>query len=309
MTITICGSMHFVKEMIMWRTKLTEEGFDVYIPGGIEDSQGYKEAGTSEESTKRKIENDFIKSHYRYIKQSEAVLILNYEKNGIPNYVGGNSLMEMSLAFTKNRDIFLLNPVPEQAYSAEINAMQPIVINNDIKNIVNYFKSLPTVVLSSESPIKLKATSLALREYNLRYQVIGFKTKSKVSEQPSSIQETYDGAQNRLIDLKKQTKGSKPKLYLSIESGEAKLINNYNYFGHSVCVIDDGQKQVMTILTDIEFPKEMTDLVPDVYPDLGMLVQEKYGVKTKDPFAYITHGKLSREKLIFDIVVNTLALI
>lgn len=65
----------------------------------------------------------------------------------------------------------------------------------------------------------------------------------------------------------------------------------------------------MTTLTDIEFPKEMTDLVPSVYADFGILVQEKYGSKSKDANAHITKGKLNREKLIFDVVVNTLALI
>lgn len=309
MTITISGSMRFAKEMDMWKQKLTEKGFEVHIPGGFEDLQGYKEAGNSQESTKRKIENDYINSHYKFIKQSEAILVLNYEKNGIPNYVGGNSLMEMGFAFTQNRDIFLLNPVPDQQYSAEINAMQPIVINDDAQNIVNHFNSLPKVVLSSESSIKLKATALALREYNLRYQVIGFKTKSGVNEQPYSLEETYTGAKNRLEDLKVKAKDIDAMLFVSIESGDAKLLENHNYFGLSVCVIDDGKKQVMTTLTDIEFPKEMTDLVPSVYSDLGVLVQEKYGAKTKDPYVYITNGKLNREKLIFDVVVNTLALV
>ena len=309
MTITICGGMRFAKEMNIWKQKLMEKGFEVRIPGGLEDLHGYKEAGSSQESTKRKIENDYINSHYKYIKQSEAILVLNYDKNGISNYICGNSLMEMGFAFTQNRDIFLLNPVPKQSYSAEINAMQPIVINEDVTNIVDHFKSLPKVVLSSESPIKLKATSLALREYNLRYQVIGFKTKSGVSEQPFSIEETYHGAQNRLEDLKVKATDINAKFFISIESGDAKLLENHNYFGLSVCIIDDGTKQVMTTLTDIEFPKEMTDLIPSVYADLGVLVQEKYGAKTKDPYVYITNGKLNREKLIFDVVVNTLALI
>lgn len=309
MTITICGSMRFAKEMDMWKQKLTEKGFEVHIPGGFDNLQGYKEAGDTQEATKMKIENDYINSHYKFIKQSEAILVLNYEKDGIPNYIGGNSLMEIGFAFTQNRDIFLLNPAPEQSYTAEINAMQPIVINDDVQNIVDHFNSLPKVALSSESPIKLKATALALRKYNLRYQVVGYKTKSGINEQPFSVEETYTGAKNRLQDLKTRVGDSDYKFLISIESGNAKLLESHNYFGLSICVIDDGRKQVMSILTDIEFPQEMTDLVPSVYADLGVLVQEKYGTKNKDPYIYVTNGKLNREKLIFDVVVNTLSLI
>jgi hypothetical protein len=42
----------------------------------------------------------------------------------------------------------------------------------------------------------------------------------------------------------------------------------------------------------------MTDLVPSVYPDLGILVQRKYGMKEKDPMAFISNGKIKRDELI-----------
>ena len=310
MTITICGSMRFAKEMEEWRKKLESKGYEVFIPGGTESLDGYKEAGSSTEATKRKIANDYIRMHYKLIKQSEAVLILNYEKDGVAGYIGSNSLMEMGFAFTLNRDIFLLNPIPEISAKAEIEAMQPMIINGDVNQIDDYYNNLPQAFLSSESGIKVKATTLALREYDLRYKVVGFKTKSGINEQPYSIEETYAGAENRLDDLKKMNQGKSPKLWISIESGDAKIHPKHNYFGLSVCIIeDDKNKRVATIGTDVEMPKEMTDLVPSVYPDLGVLVQQKYGAKSKDPYLYFTNGKLNRDQLIFNTVVNTLAFI
>lgn len=310
MTISICGSMRFAKEMEGWRQKLIEKGFEVYAPGGIEDLSGYKEAGTSKESTKRKIDNDYIRTHFKLIQQSEGVLILNYDKDGIKNYIGANSLMEMGFAFTQNRDIFLLNPIPEVSSTAEIKAMQPIIINGDLNKIVEYYENLPQVFLSSESVIKVKATSLAFREFDMRYKVVGFKTKSGINEQPYSIEETHLGAKNRLDNLKEITKGKNAKFYVSIESGDAFIHPEYNYFGLSVCMIEDESgKRAVTIGTDLEIPKELTDLVPSKYSDLGILVQDKYGIKNKDPYLYFTDGKLSRDKLVFNSVVNTLACI
>ena len=306
--IAICGSMRFAKEMEMWRKKLTEQGFNVFVPGGTEDLTGYKEAGSTEEATKRKVENDYIRSHYKFIKQSEGILVLNYDKDGVKNYIGGNSLMEMGFAFSLNRDIFLFHESPDVSYSPEINAMRPIVINEDGNVIANYYGSLPKVFVSSENVQKVSATLLALREFNYRCNVVGLKTNSGISEQPYSIEETYQGAENRLKDLKEQVKDKKFKMLVSIESGNCILHNNHNTWGLSVCIIEDESgKRAVTIDTDLEVPKEMTDLVPSQYPDLGILVQKKYGVKNKDPYIHFTKGKLSREKLLFNSVVNTLA--
>ncbi|KKQ04336.1 MAG: hypothetical protein US15_C0059G0009, partial [Candidatus Moranbacteria bacterium GW2011_GWF1_36_4] len=67
-----------------------------------------------------KIENDYIKYHYNKIVESDAVLVLNFDKNGVKNYVGGNTLMELGFAYVHNKKIFLLNPIPEMAYKDEI---------------------------------------------------------------------------------------------------------------------------------------------------------------------------------------------
>lgn len=308
MIITICGSMRFVKEMQEWKEKLEAKGYEVYAPDGVNQLNNYKESGSSAEATKLKIAKDLIRSHYQYIKKSDGILVLNYDKDGKENYIGGNTFLEMGFAFTQNRDIFLVNPVPDLPYSSELNAMQPIVINNELDEIINYYENLPTVHLSSESIVKLRATSLALREYNLRYKVLGFKTQSGVNEQPYSIEETHQGAENRLLNLKSIYTDKKPKLWISIESGDAVIHPKYNYYGLSVCIIEDETgKQGVTIGTDLEIPKELTDLVPSKYPDLGILVQKKFGVENKDPYIYFTNGKLSREQLVFNSVVNTLA--
>lgn len=307
-SIAICGSMKFAKEMEEWRKKLEAKGFNVFVPSGIKDLSGYKEAGSTIKATKRKIENDYIRSHYKCIKQSEGVLILNYDKNDIKNYIGGNSLMEMGFAFSLNRDIFLLYKSPNISYKSEIDAMQPVVIDEKIDKISEYYNKLPTVFVSSSNILKTSAVSLALREFDYRYSVIGFQTNSGISEQPYSIEETYRGAENRLKDLKKLTKNKTAKLLVSIESGNCILHPNHHTWGLSVCIIETKNgKRAITINTDLEIPKKMTDLVPSQYPDLGVLVQKKFGVKNKDPYVYFTNGKLSRDKLLFNSVVNTLA--
>ena len=42
---------------------------------------------------------------------ADAVLVLNYDKKGIKNYIGGNTLMEIGFAHVLNQKIFLLKLV------------------------------------------------------------------------------------------------------------------------------------------------------------------------------------------------------
>jgi hypothetical protein len=135
MTIAICGSMAFAKQMLEIQKELLKRGINVFVPDGNELQENYKEAGTSEEAVQRKIEHSYIKSHYKFILQSDAILVLNYDKNEIQNYIGGNSFLEMGFAHVNDKQIYMLNPVPEMGYWSELCAMQPIILNGDLDKI------------------------------------------------------------------------------------------------------------------------------------------------------------------------------
>lgn len=81
--------------------------------------------------------NENIRMHFDKIAWSESVLICNYDKNGIAHYIGGNTLIEMGVALFLGKRIYLLNPIPEVAYKEEVLAMQPIVLNNNLKAITH----------------------------------------------------------------------------------------------------------------------------------------------------------------------------
>ncbi len=64
---------------------------------------------------------------------ADAVLVLNLDRHGIPNYIGGNTLMEIGFAHVLNQKIFLYNPIPEiPYYKSEIEAVKPVIINGDL---------------------------------------------------------------------------------------------------------------------------------------------------------------------------------
>lgn len=79
---------------------------------------------------------DYLREHYQHILQSDAVLIVNLEKHGIQNYIGGNVLIEMGQAFVNDKKIFFLNAMPEKLpYLDEIEAMDPVCLEGDLTRI------------------------------------------------------------------------------------------------------------------------------------------------------------------------------
>ena len=78
---------------------------------------------------------DLIKRHYNLVKEADAILVLNEEKKGIKNYIGGNTFLEIGFAHILDKKIYLLNPIPEIAYSDEIKAVSPIILYGDLTKI------------------------------------------------------------------------------------------------------------------------------------------------------------------------------
>ena len=132
MKIVICGSMAFSKEIIEAKENLEKLGNSCVVPAGVEN---YASDKFNVENKWEKIEFDVIRKYFEEIKNSDVVLIVNKDKNGIKNYLGGNSLIEMAFAHVLNKKIFLLNPIPILNYSDEIEAMKSIIINNNFENI------------------------------------------------------------------------------------------------------------------------------------------------------------------------------
>lgn len=89
------------------------------------------------------VENSDIKRKYNYIKfwhglikSGDAILVCNFDKNGIKDYIGGNTLMEIGFAYVNDKKIFLFNSIPKEvSYADEIKAMIDVVIDGDLSKI------------------------------------------------------------------------------------------------------------------------------------------------------------------------------
>jgi len=150
MKITLCGSIGFYKEMESARDHLLKLGYEVKIPelaletpreyGGdkkvyfgkhIEDNGGIDAFPAGHKIWD--LKEGAIRDHYEKIDWADAVLIINHEKRGIAGYVGGNTLIEIGIAFYFKKPIYILNPISsELSYKQEILGMKPTILSGDL---------------------------------------------------------------------------------------------------------------------------------------------------------------------------------
>ncbi len=135
MKIVMLGSVNFAEKMLELKSKLIEEGHDVYLSEIIESYIGLSEEKRRPISVENKNKHDLIKLYFDLIKNNDAIFVVNETKKEIEGYIGGNVLLELGFAYVLGKKIFLLNKIPDLSYTDEIVAMKPIVLNNDLSKI------------------------------------------------------------------------------------------------------------------------------------------------------------------------------
>jgi len=143
MKIVICGSIDATYEIKKIADELETMGHKTEIPltsqrilnGELTLDEFKKEKEANGDGFVRKVKDDVIRRYYELIRNSDAVLVANYPKKGIKDYIGGNTFLEMGFAHVLEKKIYLLNPIPEIGYKDEILAMEPVVLGGDLGGI------------------------------------------------------------------------------------------------------------------------------------------------------------------------------
>ncbi|MBI3335567.1 MAG: hypothetical protein HY001_03660 [Candidatus Portnoybacteria bacterium] len=141
-TIAICCSANFYRQALEIQDELKKRGFGVAVP---HTALVMKKRGDYEPSTYKVWYKDasaykrkafLIRHHFRKIIASDAILVVNFEKHGKNGYIGGNTLMEMAIAFHYKKQIFVLNDISKDLpHYEEVMGMLPTLLSGDISNI------------------------------------------------------------------------------------------------------------------------------------------------------------------------------
>ncbi len=145
-TVTLCSSADFYKRAVEIQGELETHGISTLLPATAEIMKKNGDFEVSHYKTWFSNANDYSKKtalmngHFAEIEKSDAILVINEKKRGIPNYIGGNVLMEMTIAFYLKKPIFILNNIPkESAYLEEIIGLNPIVLGGDTEKLISHF--------------------------------------------------------------------------------------------------------------------------------------------------------------------------
>lgn len=153
MKIIICGSIGFYEEILLAQKTLTALGNEVKIPelslkvpekyGGekkIYFDQYFQENGGidafSSDHEVWDLKEGAIRDHFEKIDWADAILVLNSPKRGITGYIGGNTLIEIGVAFYLKKPIYIMHQVSsELSYKQEILGMKPIFLDGDLSRL------------------------------------------------------------------------------------------------------------------------------------------------------------------------------
>ena len=136
MKIGISGSMQFTEQMLEYREKLNQMGHEAFVTDLHKGLVGKTFEEKERIKLHQKFNMDAIREFWRAMQGGDAVLVLNFNKGGIENYIGGNTFLEIGFAHVLKQKVYLLNPIPENPlYKTEIEAMQPIIIKGDLTKI------------------------------------------------------------------------------------------------------------------------------------------------------------------------------
>ncbi|MCX6753214.1 MAG: hypothetical protein NTW62_02635 [Candidatus Nomurabacteria bacterium] len=136
MKIFICTSKHLYSQIPPIKESLKKSGHIITLPNSYDNplkEQEMKNVGIAEHS---KWKGEMLRLQKEKVNMNDAILVLNFEKNGQANYIGGATFLEIYMAFELGKKIFLYNPIPESFLKDELLGMNPLIINGDLGLIV-----------------------------------------------------------------------------------------------------------------------------------------------------------------------------
>jgi hypothetical protein len=140
--ITIVASASFFKQVLELEKELNKLGFKVLVPMTARKMKASNDFDVYSHKTWFKNPRDYsrkaflMRNHINKVVKADAILVMNLKKNGVEGYIGGNSLVEMAIAFYLRKPIFILNLISKESpFYEEVFGMLPVFLEGDLTKI------------------------------------------------------------------------------------------------------------------------------------------------------------------------------
>lgn len=141
MKVLIICSKQFYSKIEELKRVLEDRKIEVFLPNCYDDPKTEERMWNLGKKEHQEFKTKMYKQSEETIKNMDAVLVLNYDKNKdgkiYKNYIGGATFLEMYDAFRLGKKIFLMNDVPDGMLFDEIEGFNPIILKGNI-DLVKY---------------------------------------------------------------------------------------------------------------------------------------------------------------------------
>jgi hypothetical protein len=117
------------------KAALEKAGHTITLPNAYDDPETEARYRAMSSEAHATWKASMIRHSEEVINAVDAVLVLNFEKNGQQNYIGGATFLEMYDAFRLGKTIYMYNDIPDTLLADEIAGFSPVLLGGDVSLI------------------------------------------------------------------------------------------------------------------------------------------------------------------------------
>jgi hypothetical protein len=139
MKVLIHASLDLVERMLVAEKILRQKGVTPFLP----DTYRYQHIRDEyhDLETFNRIKNKLSLENMRLVEKCDALYVINEDHRNIKGYIGGNSFLEMCIAFYLSKPIFIAQEFSnELPYSEEVLSFQPTIIGSPEQLNINFLQ-------------------------------------------------------------------------------------------------------------------------------------------------------------------------
>lgn len=156
------------------------------------------------------------------------------------------------------------------------------------------------ILIGSKNPVKVESVKEAFSKFYDDFEVISVSVSSDVPDQPFDM-ETYEGAKNRALNLKKvnEEKSLGADFFVGIEGGIINLLSR-NFSASIFCIADKEGRLSFSSSNNYELPSQVIEEIKKG-KELGQVMDELSGIDNSKhkggAVEFFTNSVLNRKDL------------
>ena len=135
MKIFLVGSKYNFDKIPAIQEKLEQMGHVITVPAGYANPLKELEMQKTGKEAHVEFKAMMLREQGKRVEANAALLVLNFDKNGQANYIGGATFLEVFKAWELGKKIFFFNDLPTGMFYDELLGINPLVIQGDLSLI------------------------------------------------------------------------------------------------------------------------------------------------------------------------------